>query len=140
MLTSSATSPATTQSTRAGRSTTPSTPPRLVDTRIGLGSQDTAIAADGTYLLTDASQITDDPTATLAIMLTSTDSTEIGEFTAYPDEDSTPGTSNLNWSADRNIANLALVPLGPDGDIDIYNDSGRTTDLVVDCSGYFANS
>jgi len=115
-------------------------PTRLVDTRSGIGGQTGAIAIDGTYPLTDADQITNDPTATLALMLTSTDSTEGGDFIAYPDGGTRPGTSNLNWGTDQNIANLALVPLGSDGDIDIYNSSGGTTDLVVDCSGYFANS
>lgn len=46
-----------------------------------------------------------------------------------------PGTSNLNLAAGQTKANLAIVPIGPDGRIHLYNHLGRT-DVAVDVVGY----
>jgi hypothetical protein len=118
-------------------------PTRLVDTRDGVGGTIGAIASDSTYKLndtgqTDAGQITTSPDPTFALQLTATASTNSGALTAYPDP-TRPGTSNLNWATNQTIANLALVQPGSDNTIDLYNANAGTTQLVIDCSGYFAN-
>lgn len=46
-----------------------------------------------------------------------------------------PGTSNLNLAPGQTKANLAIVPIGPDGRIYLYNHLGRT-DVAVDVVGY----
>jgi hypothetical protein len=57
-----------------------------------------------------------------------------------PTTNTAPGTSNVNWNTNDTRANLALTPEGLNGEVTIANASTGTTDLVVDCSGYFANS
>jgi len=46
-----------------------------------------------------------------------------------------PTTSNLNVPAGRVQANLVMVPVGPDGNIHLYNSAGNTN-LLVDVMGY----
>ena len=47
-----------------------------------------------------------------------------------------PQTSNLNLQAGQNIPNLVIVPVGPDGKIQLYNGSGGTVQLIADVAGY----
>ena len=118
-------------------------PTRLVDTRSGIGSTTGAAAVPAltAYTLSgaDTAQITTATSPTLALMLTITQPTEIGAATAYPSSDTPPGTSNINWAANQTIANLALSPTDSSGSIDVLNQSNGTTQLIIDCSGYFAN-
>jgi len=121
-------------------------PTRLVDTRNGTGSSNgkaSTVGADGTYVISqaDTQQITTAADSTLVTMLTSADSTATGLFVAYPTGTIAPGTSNINWASGESISNLALTPVGTGsnaGQIAVYNSSTGTTDLIVDCSGYFA--
>jgi hypothetical protein len=46
-----------------------------------------------------------------------------------------PTTSNLNVPAGRVQANLVMVPVGPDGNIHLYNSAGNTN-LLVDVMAY----
>jgi hypothetical protein len=39
----------------------------------------------------------------------------------YPDGQSRPASSNLNFVAAQTIANLVTVPVGSDGAVDIFN-------------------
>lgn len=119
-------------------------PTRLVDTRYGIGGKTGAIAAAGIYQLSDtgqddAGQITSATTPTFALQLTVTQPTDGGALNAYPDP-TRPTTSNLNWVTGQTIANLALVKPGTDNIIDFYNDNSGTIQLVIDTSGYYANS
>jgi Tol biopolymer transport system component len=58
-------------------------------------------------------------------------------ITAYPSGTSRPTTSNLNLSAGQTIPNMAIVTLGANGAIDLFNSAG-TTQLAVDVMGWFA--
>ncbi len=49
-----------------------------------------------------------------------------------------PTTSNLNLRAGQIKPNLVLVPVGADGSIRLFNESG-SVDLVVDVVGYLVN-
>jgi hypothetical protein len=120
-------------------------PTRLVDTRIGIGGSTGSIAEQTSYQLrdtgqNDAGQITTDTNPTFALMLTVTAPSAGGALIAYPDGGTKPGTSNVDWVTSQTIANLALVQPGTDGTIDLFNNGGGTIQLVVDCSGYFANN
>ncbi len=46
-----------------------------------------------------------------------------------------PTTSNLNLAPNQVRANLAVVPLGPNGEIHLFNEAG-STHLIVDVVGY----
>ena len=118
-------------------------PTRLVDTSSGIGGTTGAIAKETNYKLndtgqTDAGQITTSPTPTYALQLTVAAGTAAGELTAYPDP-TNPLTSNVNWTTNQIISNLALVQPGSDNTIDLYNGSlSGSVQLIIDTSGYFA--
>ena len=44
----------------------------------------------------------------------------------------------MNFPAGNNTANLAIVPVGPDGSIKIYNGSGGSLQLIVDIQAYYS--
>ena len=114
-------------------------PTRLVDTRNGIGGITGPLKSAEIYPLSDIAQITTATTPTLAVMLTVTVPVDAGDLVAYPDGTSNPGTSNLNWSANQTIANMALAPTATDNTVDLLNSSSGTIQLIVDCSGYFAS-
>jgi hypothetical protein len=53
----------------------------------------------------------------------------------WPSGQSRPLASNLNWSPGATVANLVVVPVGPDGRVAVYNNSGEV-DVIVDVVGY----
>ena len=74
----------------------------------------------------------------VAINVTVTDTTAPSYLSIYPSGQSLPNVSNLNWMPGITIANLAVVPVGSNGDITFYNDQGNA-DVVVDLQGYFTS-
>jgi hypothetical protein len=63
----------------------------------------------------------------------------IGIFT-IPAGTSQPAVSNLNYVKGQTLAGLALLPTTGSGqNIEVYNNSTGTTDLIADVFGYFAN-
>jgi hypothetical protein len=80
--------------------------------------------------------VTDDPsTSAVAVNLTATGTVAPGYFTAYPCDGARPDVSNLNHGRNHTVAAAAIVPVGPSGDICVYNWSA--TELIVDLFGRF---
>lgn len=124
----------------AGTTYTAYGPTRILDTRkgIGTGGVIAPVPADGTLKLKidGDSGIAADAQA-VAANLTVTDPKAGGYLTAYPDGTSIPGSSNVNFEPGQTVANMAVVTVGADGYIDLYNHSTGTVDLVADASGYY---
>jgi hypothetical protein len=57
-------------------------------------------------------------------------------LTVYPGGQSLPSTANLNFLAGETRANRVMVPVGPDGTINIYNRAG-TSHVIVDLNGWY---
>jgi hypothetical protein len=78
------------------------------------------------------------PTDATAVVLnlTAVAPTRTDSITAYPDGTTAPGASALDADAGRTNANLVVVPIGPDGSVDLLNHAGRVN-LVADLAGYF---
>jgi hypothetical protein len=57
--------------------------------------------------------------------------------TAWPGGVARPTTANLNPRAGIDVSNLAIVRVGADGTVNLYNQNG-TLDLVVDMVGWFS--
>ena len=123
---------------------TPLSPDRILDTRTTTGGHDAPIPANGTLTLTvagaDGGLLPSTGITAVAINLTATDETSNGALTAYPDGATRPTASNLDYGKDTNLANYAVVPVGTDGKIDVYNSSTGTANLVGDVTGYFSTS
>jgi hypothetical protein len=58
-------------------------------------------------------------------------------ITAWPGGVARPTTANLNPRAGVDVSNLAIVRVGADGTVNLYNQNG-TLDLVVDVVGWFS--
>jgi len=72
------------------------------------------------------------------VNLTAVNPTADGFATAWPSGTALPTASNLNFVHSRTVANLAVVPVGADGKIMLFNGSPGPVDLLADVVGYIA--
>jgi hypothetical protein len=117
---------------------TPTAPTRILDTRQGTGAA-LAKLGPGSSIALNVSTFAQGPSPAryVLINLTGVDATAPGAFlTAYADGTTRPTASNLNLIVGLAVPDLALVPVGSDGCIRIYNSSG-TTDVVADLEGFY---
>ncbi|MFJ6676726.1 RCC1 domain-containing protein [Actinosynnema sp. NPDC091369] len=110
----------------------PVPPIRVTDTRASGGP----LGAGGTRDVELSDRI---PTSAAAavVNLTGTNVTATTHVSAYRAGSDRPTASNLNLTPGRDTANGAVVPLGDDARITLYNNAG-SADLVVDLVGFFA--
>ncbi|WP_280691153.1 MULTISPECIES: PKD domain-containing protein [unclassified Kitasatospora] len=113
-------------------------PTRLLDSRDGSGTPKVGAWSTTRVQVTGANGI---PAGVTAVVLnvTVTDTTSAGHVTAYGDGAQAPNTSNVNYVTGQTVPNMVVVPVGPDGYVDLDND-GAALDLVVDTTGYFVRS
>jgi hypothetical protein len=119
----------------------PITPTRFLDTRIGTGGTTGPVTHDGTIKLTITGQhgVPAVNVTAVAINITALGGADPGYMTAYPDGASLPGTSTIDYGPNQLIASFAIVPVGTDGKIDLYNGSAGTAQLLGDVTGYFTS-
>jgi len=108
---------------------------RILDTRTGLGAAG-PVAGHGTLHLNVAGLYPMAAVSMVLLTLTATGARAPGYLTAYPDGTARPATSNLNFAAGQRVADTVLVPLGPDGLLDLYNGSTAPVQMIVDMSAY----
>ena len=134
--------------TLAGSDYTAYGPVRLLDTRYGTGAPLKPVPVNGTVTLRVAGYggpggIPTDVTA-VVLNLTVTNTHGSGFITAYDDgdPDGVPTVSNVNYVAGQTVPNLAIVPVGEDGDVDLTNGGtlAGNVDLIADVTGYFTQS
>jgi hypothetical protein len=119
----------------------PMTLTRFLDTRNGTGGTTGPVAADGTVKLT-VTGINGIPAANVtavAVNVTALSGTTANDIQVYPDGTPEPVASNLNYTVGGDVANLAIVPVPPDGKIDLHNAGSGTVQLLADISGYFTS-
>jgi protocatechuate 3,4-dioxygenase beta subunit len=127
-------------SSKAGRLQT-ITPGRLLDTRAGTltGYSGSKPAAGATVPVAVLGQHGVPASGVSAVVLnvTATESTAAGYVTAWP-EGSRPTTSNLNLeSAGHTIANQVVIPVGSDGSIRLFTQTGAH--LIADVTGWYTD-
>jgi hypothetical protein len=114
---------------------------RIMDTRTGVGGSTGALGAGKTDVLPvdGAGDLPASGITAVSVNLTVTDTTEAGYLVVYPDGTAVPDTSNVNWQSATTKAANAIIPVGADGKIDVYNRSGDggVTNVVMDVTGYF---
>ncbi|WP_160148700.1 S53 family peptidase [Amycolatopsis alkalitolerans] len=128
--------------TGAGSLYNPLTPARVLDTRSAIGTSGTAPLGTGATLplqVTGANGVPSSGVTAVVLNVTATESTDGGYLTLYPDGQSRPASSNLNFVAGETIPNLVTVPVGSNGVVDIYNRFG-TVHVIADLFGYFTSS
>ncbi|AWZ08958.1 MULTISPECIES: PKD domain-containing protein [unclassified Streptomyces] len=117
----------------AGQRFSPIAPTRALDTRstggaLGGGQTRTVKVAGVNGIPADATAV--------ALNLTGTGATEQAHVIAYPDPAKRPATSNLNVEPGKDKSNQAIVPVGPNGTITLYTNSG-STHVILDAVGYY---
>jgi L,D-peptidoglycan transpeptidase YkuD (ErfK/YbiS/YcfS/YnhG family) len=117
-------------------------PSRVLDTRIGIGMQDTAARAPiGANTVLDLPLNGVPAGATAVIMnVTATGATQPTFLTAYAANGAAadigrPNISTVNVRPKQDTANLAIVPLGVGNVVRFYNSAG-TTHLIADVFGF----
>jgi hypothetical protein len=111
-------------------------PVRMVDTRNGNGGRLGSLGTATTMSLfgSGVGEIPHSATALLTGVVAVSNTTQ-GYFTIYPGGASKPGTSSLNFSGQRTVANAAIAGLGGQS-VNIYN-YVASANAVVDVFGYF---
>jgi hypothetical protein len=117
---------------------TPISPFRARDTRttatpIGPGQ---SFAVDVTGVGTVGGKVPASGVRAVVVNITAVSPTRGTFLTAYPDGEARPLASNLNAPAGKNVPNLAIVKVGANGNIRIYNNSG-STHVIVDIAGWY---
>ncbi len=69
------------------------------------------------------------------VNITVTDPSAGGWLTLWPAGQPRPTVSTLNWFPGRTVPNMAIVAVGANGQLSIYNDSGNAG-VIVDVFGY----
>jgi hypothetical protein len=71
--------------------------------------------------------------------VTVTNTTAASDLTVYPEGETQPNVSNLNWGPGQTLPNRVVVPINTTtGQITVFNDAGRS-DVIVDVDGYFTD-
>lgn len=113
---------------------------RLLDTRTD-ATQDRVLANETITIDVDARapQFPAAQASAVVLRVTAANSPTRGYITAWRTGVPRPSTSNVNLSAAGEIAsNLAIIPIGPDGAIQVY--ASTDLDLTIDIVGYFTNA
>ncbi len=118
----------------------PMSPMRILDTRDGNGGYSGPVGPGQTISLQiEGDGVPDTEVTAVVLNVTATDPTASSFVTVYPGGTSLPTASNLNFTAGETIANLVTVPVGSDGQVDLYNHTGNVN-LVADVEGYYTSS
>ncbi len=111
----------------------PLAPARILDTRTDggpLGKQGVR-----TVKVTGKGGVPNGATA-VVMNVTATNTTAASFLTVWPDKESRPNASNLNYVAGQSVPNLVKVRLSSDGRVNIYNHEG-SADVIFDVAGYY---
>ncbi|MGI9646234.1 MAG: hypothetical protein ACR2O6_13090 [Ilumatobacteraceae bacterium] len=119
-----------------GGAVTPVDPRRAVDSRSGIGTERRALNGGESrkFTLRGSAGVPSDATAVI-VNITAVNATDGGYFTAYPSDAAQPIVSNLNFGINQTVPNLAMLKLGSDGAIRVFNARGKTN-VIIDVMGY----
>ena len=121
-------------------------PSRLLDTRTGAVTVDGLMRGGGfvgpgqtvRVPIAGRAGVPTTGVTAVAINVTATEPTAESYVTVFPTGGTVPTTSTLNPTPGPTVANLAVVGLGADGSISVYNRSGQVH-LIVDLAGWYAS-
>jgi hypothetical protein len=120
-----------------GASFVPFGPTRILDTRSGLGGSGQTVASHSVAVLDGvANGIYPDALAISSVVLevTVTGAQRAGTLTVYPDGTWLPSRSTFSFPAGQSVTELVVLP--DNGNVDFWNNSGGTIQVVADLVGY----
>jgi hypothetical protein len=115
----------------------PATPSRILDTRDGVGAPQAPLGPGGQVDVQVAGAAGVPANASAAVLnVTAVDGTADSYLTTWPDNETRPGTSTLDFTPGQVVSNLDAVAIGPDRLVDVWNHAG-SVNAVADLFGYF---
>lgn len=124
-----------------GTDFTPYGPKRILDTRNAIGAPKGRIAPGAHVVLKIAGNGAIPASVTaVELNLTVTGTSGSGFIGTSPDRNGTPTESNVHYTVGQTVADAAIVPVGNDGSIDVYNEGTGPADVIADVAGYFSSS
>jgi hypothetical protein len=113
-------------------------PKRVLDTRLGLGAPKARMTAGGVIglIVSGTGKVVPADATAVAMTLTSTDATRQTYFTAWPNGNVRPLSSDLNVDTGQTAANLVVVPIGDNHKVNLYNKAGNPH-LIADIVGFY---
>jgi hypothetical protein len=119
----------------------PVPPARIVDTRTSAGGHPYQIG-EGEVATFDVTGVGGIPASGVSAVVVNVSATQ-GDFSSYltvfPSDVSLPNASNLNFTPNEDVANLAIVKVGADGNVNVYNYGGHVN-VILDIVGWFGAS
>ena len=113
-------------------------PSRLLDTRAAQGGQGpVARGASVQVPITGHGGVPASGVSAVAVTVTATEPTAAGSIAAAPGAAERPTSSSLTFTRGQSVSNLVIVPIGDDGQIQLFNNSTGTVQLAADVTGYF---
>ncbi|MER6126384.1 PKD domain-containing protein [Streptomyces sp. NPDC001795] len=118
----------------------PVSPVRILNTRTGTGTTGGKIARLGARAtlklkVTGAHGVPASGVNAVDLNLTVPSPSGSGFLVAYADGTSRPGVHSVDFTAGHAVANRALVKVGTDGEIDLYNAGSTSVDVYADLLG-----
>jgi len=117
------------------------TPCRLIDTRNATGTfGGPSLATGAVRNVPAAGQCGISATAqSISVNLTAVGPGATGWLTLFPGPAGAgvPFVSTLNYLPNKNLANNAVVRVGSDGTVNVYNSGPSTLNFIIDVNGYF---
>jgi hypothetical protein len=119
-------------------------PARILDTRKAIGAAKAKVGAFSTIPLTiagaDSGLLPKSGITAVSLHVTEVDATAGGYVTVFPDGTKAPTASSLNYTVGNPVANTVIVPVPADGEVDLYNASAGSVDLVADVTGFYTTA
>jgi hypothetical protein len=117
----------------------PVTPQRVLDTRTGVGAPVGALGPQGVLHLqvTGAGGVPASGVSAVVLNVTVTGPTASSYLSVYPTGLARPAVSSLNFPAGWTGANNVTVPVGQNGQVDIFNNAG-STHVIADVMGFYS--
>jgi hypothetical protein len=118
----------------------PLSPARITDTRPGSGQSNSGgTMSTGSVLVVPVDGFGGVPStgvSSVVLNVTAVNPSLPSFLTAYAGGTGRPLASNLNFTRGTVVPNRVIVPVGVNGNVDIFNQQGRV-DVVVDVGGWF---
>lgn len=128
-------------STGATRRTITTNPTRIFDSRNDVGTRGGRLGPGETRTVAVAG-VGGVPIGATAVYvnITSVSATAWGWLAVWPTGGARPDVSNANWPGGTDVPNMAVVPLGIGGTLQLYNDAGvsgtTSAHVLIDVLGY----
>ncbi|MGV9353593.1 PKD domain-containing protein [Streptomyces misionensis] len=128
--------------TASGTTFQPVAPVRILNTRTGSGGKAAKLGAHATLKLkvTGAHGVPANAVGAVDLNLTVPSPTGSGYLVAYADGTSRPDVHSADYTSGHPAAGTALVKVGTDGEIDLYNAGSTAVDVDIDLLGDYTSN